>query len=218
MNRVIYNCSYYMLVHGVLRTLFLSEPSLRLSSLFVVIGFAFACSGGGNNSVKGPLSVTVSSAVAVFQNLDDGGVDNTIAGVLLSTLSHDDVCRALASKNTSVQGSAIFVDVQSVSSPAVKAETYPIQTEAQIGTALPPAGIAGYGYVSRRDFYADGGTFQYNVDQSGTVTLTKVTFATPKADGGTQGGSISGNFAATLTVDGGSSSALSGSFDGTGCN
>lgn len=175
-------------------------------------------------SVSGAFGFTPSSAIV--QNWYPGKSawgDPQTASVLLSNATREEACRATAPPqlpSPAVTMSAIFLELNA-NGPLTNGRL-PIR-------ALPFVFGPGDGeaaYMSRADIYPDGGSYAYEVNPTGSATLSAVTEPTFFSDGGINslygvaftGGELVGSFTVTFTLGGGTTSTLSASFDAKGCN
>jgi hypothetical protein len=73
--------------------------------------------------------------------------------------------------------------------------------------------------LSRFDSTSSGGQTPFNMDQSGTATLSSIVWPQALSDGGfgVSGGSVSGHVSASLHLFDGGSSTLSGHFSASPC-
>lgn len=193
---------------------------MRFFPLLVLGVTGVAACGGGDNTVTGKTNFPAKSAVALWQARDNGTTDLGLLSVLISTLSPKDICAlvdqgSVLSPLTATQSySVVYLGLVSAGPPLI-AGSYPVLDTATIESLNPPDG--GFAGFQRLDNTSNGGLVLLNSDQSGSVTLSAVTFGTVLADGGSQGGEVKGKYSVLLTTDGGSPGNISGAFDAKGC-
>jgi hypothetical protein len=174
--------------------------------------------------VVGSFGFPLKSAVVVFSaNFVDSGVDPTRLAIILSSLPLDAGCQFAADDWQYLgpsPGTASFLTLRffggapaSDTTPLAPG-TFNVLTDADAADG----GIPGV-LLERFDSTPANVQSLYNLDQSGTATLNAINWPVAIADGGigVTGGSVSGHLSATLLLDGGATTKVSGGFSAKPC-
>ena len=169
-----------------------------------------ACGGvpSGGATLEGAKPFAPKSAVVRFEPNDQGGVNQGSLGIAVTNQTKPDACNGSSAQSTS------YVRLGLASSAPLTVKSYVLLTTSQLVQSPPPDGAT----LLVGTQPAAAAPQDVNIDQSGSVTVSELSWPKALADGGMAGGSVKGTFSASIHLQDGGTSALSGAFDALPCS